>query len=356
MNKEQKYIVYKITIPQTNKNYIGITMYNVEKRFTQHVNLSKRGEGTYFCRALRKYECDDISKVKTEILYETNDRKDVCVKEKYYIEYYDTLKTGYNSTLGGDGGDVCSHLEEEARNSFLAKLSANSTGASNSNHSGYTDEELIQAGADMYNEKGYFSIGDWLKLCDLYGYPKNFSKNRFGGKQTIFKQLIADKLGLTQLQKYLPTAEHRANLSEVGKTHKWFNDGVKNYRATPENIHEFENNPIYQRGFLCNKKKWFNDGVKSYFLTDEEFGSYTINTKLTKGRVGGMRWFNDGITDFIVKKSDLHIYENNKIYRKGHLPKTRWYNDGVHDFFVDISEYSFYEKNKKYKRGKVFIK
>jgi hypothetical protein len=53
MIKEQKYIVYKITIPQTDLNYIGITMYNVEKRLAQHIKLSQSGKESKFYRALR---------------------------------------------------------------------------------------------------------------------------------------------------------------------------------------------------------------------------------------------------------------------------------------------------------------
>ncbi len=91
--------IYKITNMVNNKIYIGQTVKTVEKRFIQHKNNSNK---EYFSqivlyKAFNKYgmenfKCEEIEEV-------PNDKLDE--REKYWIEYYDSYFSGYNSTLGG---------------------------------------------------------------------------------------------------------------------------------------------------------------------------------------------------------------------------------------------------------------
>ena len=62
-------------------------------------------------RAIRKYGAENftISLVEEVADEELND------KEKYYINYYDSYHTGYNATLGGDGGIAHTISDEEAQ-------------------------------------------------------------------------------------------------------------------------------------------------------------------------------------------------------------------------------------------------
>lgn len=94
--------IYKFTNKITNKSYIGQSI-NIEKRFEQHSNNAYNSniiEYNYpFYRAIRKYGIENFT---FEIL-ELCSIEELSVKEKYYIDKYDTFKNGYNLTIGGEG-------------------------------------------------------------------------------------------------------------------------------------------------------------------------------------------------------------------------------------------------------------
>ena len=95
--------VYKFTSP-SGKSYIGITN-NLRRRIAEHKRLSKTLNKAFY-NAINKYGFDNF---KFEILeeYNVNDRDKLHAilneREMYYIDKFDTFKSGYNSTLGGDG-------------------------------------------------------------------------------------------------------------------------------------------------------------------------------------------------------------------------------------------------------------
>ena len=105
--------IYKITNNINNKIYIGQTIRSLEKRWKEHIFKSKSGDhmNLPLARAIRKYGAENftISLIEEVADEELNDR------EKYYINYYDSYHTGYNATLGGDGGIAHTISDEEAK-------------------------------------------------------------------------------------------------------------------------------------------------------------------------------------------------------------------------------------------------
>lgn len=91
-------IVYRATAP-SGKSYIGISSKGLEARKKSHMNDAKRGVKRPFAAAIRKYG-DDIS---WEILAKSNCWKELQRLECNFIKKFDTYKSGYNLTLGGDG-------------------------------------------------------------------------------------------------------------------------------------------------------------------------------------------------------------------------------------------------------------
>ena len=91
--------IYKIQNLINDNVYIGQTVKTVEKRFQQHRNNYDK---PYFSqltlyKAFKKYGLENFSfetieEVPNELLDE---------REKYWIDYYDSYKNGYNMTLGG---------------------------------------------------------------------------------------------------------------------------------------------------------------------------------------------------------------------------------------------------------------
>lgn len=108
------FCIYKISFPN-NKVYIGKTNSFVARR-NQHLCSARKGENLKVYRAMRKYNTtkDDFTIIEDNI--ESNEQ--CCIKEIYWILYYDSYYNGYNSTLGGEAG---SGLKGE--NHPLSKLS-----------------------------------------------------------------------------------------------------------------------------------------------------------------------------------------------------------------------------------------
>jgi group I intron endonuclease len=91
--------IYKITHRVSGKSYIGVTSRTVHERWMEHRNYK---DDTYFQRAIRKYGAGAFDKC---VVWVANDALEAADRERYFIEYYHTLKPGgYNTTTGGDVG------------------------------------------------------------------------------------------------------------------------------------------------------------------------------------------------------------------------------------------------------------
>lgn len=87
--------IYKVTNKVNNKVYIGQTRYTVEFRWKQHIH---KQDNCHFHNAIRKWGIDNF-------IVETLEKCDVDLlnsREIFYIAKYDSYKSGYNSTIGGD--------------------------------------------------------------------------------------------------------------------------------------------------------------------------------------------------------------------------------------------------------------
>ncbi len=100
--------LYKITNQVTGKFYIGQTWFLVEYRFRQHLNDKKISCPKLF------YSMNFHGKDKFFVECIASTRCQVCadVLEDNFINYFDTLKNGYNSKTGGRAGK---HSEESKR-------------------------------------------------------------------------------------------------------------------------------------------------------------------------------------------------------------------------------------------------
>lgn len=93
--------VYKIVNKINSKIYVGQTRLGVKARFRMHINEARRGSNTLIHRAIAKYGADNFD---VSVICECTDYQDLCDKEIYYIQFYNSFKPyGYNLTLGGDG-------------------------------------------------------------------------------------------------------------------------------------------------------------------------------------------------------------------------------------------------------------
>lgn len=96
--------IYKITNKINGKCYIGKTLNTIEQRWQEHIRESKQARSLNrpLYKAINKYGIDNFS---INIVEEIDNvlQIDINEREKYWIEYYQSFKSGYNATTGGDG-------------------------------------------------------------------------------------------------------------------------------------------------------------------------------------------------------------------------------------------------------------
>jgi group I intron endonuclease len=93
-----QFLIYKATSP-SNKCYIGLTTRSLSDRIKSHKCCAKLPK-TKFHYAINKYGIDNFI---WEIIYQTNNFEDLKEKEMFYIKHFNSIKTGYNITMGGEG-------------------------------------------------------------------------------------------------------------------------------------------------------------------------------------------------------------------------------------------------------------
>ena len=174
-------IIYKITNIVNNKVYIGQTQRTLEDRFKRHVRFAKnddRSKDICFACAIRKYGENNFI---IEKIDEADSKEVLNEKEKYWINFYDSFKSGYNSTLGGEGGNTYEGRDKKLMQKTKAKLSRANLGIKNGNH------HCIKCKSVLTGQEIVF---DTVSKCvEYFGYRgKAFCIERAQNKnKTLFK-------------------------------------------------------------------------------------------------------------------------------------------------------------------------
>lgn len=105
--------IYMFRNKINDKKYIGQSV-NLYKRLRDHLSRIKRGESNkVLYRAIYKYGLENFE-ITILSTFRPHDqlRQNLNLAEKIYIQFFDTYKNGYNSTLGGDGSTNCKWTKE----------------------------------------------------------------------------------------------------------------------------------------------------------------------------------------------------------------------------------------------------
>lgn len=96
--------VYLITNLLNGKKYVGQTICDVRRRWSQHKNEAKKGSVSAIHAAIRKYGPENFQMVIIDTVY--SNREELIASEIRHIEVHDCISPkGYNLSKGGEGVD-----------------------------------------------------------------------------------------------------------------------------------------------------------------------------------------------------------------------------------------------------------
>lgn len=170
--------IYMLIFKTSGKKYIGLTKNNVIHRLKSHINFAMNGGDTYLARAIRKYGPSDIT---IQILAKIEKREDACEAEKYFIKLYNTNKTGYNLTSGGEGGNTSECMSKKRYKLYIQRKQQVSKGKNNPKYCGKTDKEIINIAVEYFLRVSKMIRKRWTEFCKQNKLPQNYSKFRFNG-------------------------------------------------------------------------------------------------------------------------------------------------------------------------------
>ncbi len=90
--------VYKITNTVNQKIYIGQTCKSLEERWKSHLDSVKSNLSTHLYNAMRKYRVENFQ---ITPIAEAYDQETLDLLEDFFIQHYDSIKSGYNMMGGG---------------------------------------------------------------------------------------------------------------------------------------------------------------------------------------------------------------------------------------------------------------
>lgn len=208
-----------------DKRYIGQSIQLQERIYSDHKNdhLNEKNGcyNTKFYQALRKYGFDNFEIV----ILEECQKSELNEKEKYWINYYDSFKNGYNSTPGGNSVNYEILFSEEIKQKRLNTLNENKS-LQGENHprakltdkevynirqryiDGETVDQIWQDYKNIYNSKEVFKK---IVIGETYKYVGNMPKSRHcqTGKLSLSKDQILEirrifdnkEMSITELSK-----------------------------------------------------------------------------------------------------------------------------------------------------------
>lgn len=101
-------LIYKIVNDVNDKVYIGKTTRTLEIRWKDHIKDSNLKIVSKFHNAINKYGLEHFH---IELVEDNIPNEILNLRERYWIDQYNSYYNGYNSTLGGDGSNKFSPEE-----------------------------------------------------------------------------------------------------------------------------------------------------------------------------------------------------------------------------------------------------
>lgn len=200
--------IYKIICDKNNKVYVGQTTTKLEVRLNRHFIDSAKLD-TKFARAIKKYGRESFG---IELIETVSEIDNLNEREIFWIKELDTLRYGYNSTNGGEGGNTYLNKTATEMDIINERISKTKLGSLNPNSrkvkfknviSGVEHKfDSIKEAQDFFGETNHNFItrrvtfrtkycykGEWLISYLEDNYTKDYSINK-GANYKRSKQVI----------------------------------------------------------------------------------------------------------------------------------------------------------------------
>lgn len=148
--------IYKITNTVNGLIYIGQTTQTIEERWINHISGVNEKPHIKLRKAILEFGPENFI---IEALEENISDIDLDVREIYWIKQLDSIKNGYNMTMGGKGGNTYIAKTEEQMKEIRKKISESKKGDLNPMriYGGLKGERNGQFGKPTHNSvKVYF--------------------------------------------------------------------------------------------------------------------------------------------------------------------------------------------------------
>lgn len=250
--------VYKITNTINGKCYIGKSSRDIEYRLEQHKN--NHNSRPHLQNAIKKY---GINNFIFEIIEVCNTEEDCIIRERYWIEYYDSMNNGYNYTTGGEGKSGFKLSEESRRK--ISESSKNLIGEKNPFYGKtHTEETKRKIGEKSLGKIPWNKGKPWSeevrkKIKDHSAHLSGKDHPMYGkrGKDAPnygkhMSEENREKLRIANTGKEL-SKETRQKISNSIKGRKHMNNGIIDKLLKPEDFDKYLDEG-FVFGCLTNKK------------------------------------------------------------------------------------------------------
>jgi group I intron endonuclease len=168
-------IIYRIKSKINNKCYIGVckNFYIRKRTHLQHLNKNNH-HSIKLQRAWNKYGSDNFI---FEILESDIDENVIFKKEIEFIKNYNTFKTGYNCTIGGEG--TLGRFGSKHHNSKYYHIY--------NIHGDYVTKKLMLKGIQDFTGKTFRISNKGFSISGEYVITKKYEGKKFTKHHKIFK-------------------------------------------------------------------------------------------------------------------------------------------------------------------------
>jgi group I intron endonuclease len=187
--------IYKFTLIDTNRSYIGQTIQNPNQRRLEHIADSRHPSHTYhFHNALRKYGVNNFT---FEVIATASTLEQLNSLEEQFIEQYDSIDNGFNIRNGGDNR---THNIESIERMKLAQLSAHARRRAEGKDGGWTRKDGGPMKGKVHSDetKQKMSIAHQGRKLS----PERIEKMIGVGKGRIVSEETKQKLRLRSLESW----------------------------------------------------------------------------------------------------------------------------------------------------------